>query len=61
MPPTCPTRYGRIPQTEEDAANYLTLVQEENNPAEMTRALEKIYQASATKRSFAGCAEQHAH
>lgn len=41
-------------KTDEDVANYLTLVLEENDPAEMTRALEKIHQASATKRSFAG-------
>ena len=29
-------------KTDEDLANYLTLVLEENDPAEMTRSLKKI-------------------
>jgi hypothetical protein len=39
-------------KTDEDVANYLTLVLEENDPAELTLAHEKIHQASAKKMAM---------
>jgi DNA-binding phage protein len=48
-------------KTDEDVANYLTLVLEENDPAELTLAHEKIHQASAKKWPLEGRSEQQPH